>query len=425
MALGDLIELCEQRVGLAQLAEVGDSRQRQLDLGVDELLASGDLRQVQDGVNNGVQTADVGNHRGGVDLAGGHHLDGFLHVAGVAAGGTDHMGVEVMDVVPVEFRLELAVGRAGEEVEAAVEAEDIAGLLNNGLYGGEADDIVVAGAAGELAQIVGVAAGLGRVDVVQLNAHFLRVLNGVDALGARESGVVDIGDDEQARTAVAVQCVVDGTEAHGADRGEHCHLAALNNAHLMLIGAGLSMVHGVERADDAAHRLCQRAIEIGIGVVRQEIVGQQRLDGDVGILAVAAAVLVGIAGSQLRALVEVGGLDGKALTGFVLVLPVFADLGNHTAEFVADDRRVLRDVVGDALVLLALDCGLVGRHADRVGNDLDLNIIRADLREFDLLQAKVHFAMDTDSFRFHRFHSFLEFTLQKSSNRKWDYVGLY
>ena len=148
-------------------------------------------------------------------------------------------------------------------------------------------------------------------------------------------------------------------------------------------------------------------------------------DGDVGILAVAAAVLVGVAGSQLGALVEMRGLDGEALAGLILVLPVFTDLGDHAAEFMADDCGMLRNVVRDALVILTLDCGLVGRHTDRVGNDLDLNVIRADLRQLDLLQAEVHFAMDTDSFRFHTFHSFLAFTLHKSSNQKWDCVGLY
>ena len=335
------------------------------------------------------------------------------------------MGVEIMNVVPVEFCLELAVGRACEEVQAAVEAEDIAGLLDNGTNRCEADDIVIAGAAGQLTQVVGVAAGLGGVDIVQLNAHFLCVLNGIDALGAFESGVVNVGDDEQARAAVAVQRVVDCAEAHGADGGEHGHLAALDDAHLMLIGAGLGMVHGMERADDAAHGFCQRAVEIRVGVVRQQVVGQQRLDGDVGILAVAAAVLVGVAGSQLGALVEMRGLDGEALAGLILVLPVFTDLGDHAAEFMADDCGMLRNVVRDALVILTLDCGLVGRHTDRVGNDLDLNVIRADLRQLDLLQAEVHFAMDTDSFRFHTFHSFLAFTLHKSSNQKWDCVGLY
>ena len=328
------------------------------------------------------------------------------------------MGVEVMDIVPVELRLELAVGRACEEVEAAVEAKDIAGLLDNGLDRSEADDVVIAGAAGELTQVVGVAAGLGRVDVVQLDAHFLGVLDGVDALGSCESGVVDIGDDEQARTAVAVQGVVDRAEAHGADGSEHGHLAALNDAHLMLIAAGLGVVHGVEGTDDAAHRLCQGAIEVGIGIVRQQVVGQQRLDGDVGVLAVAAAVLVGIAGSHLGALVEVCRLNGKTLAGFIFILPVLADLGDDTAEFMADDGRMLRNVVGHALVLFALDRGLVRAHADGVRNDLDLNIVRTDLREFNFLQTQIHFAMDSNCFGFHRFHSFLNFCLGENRPTK-------
>ncbi len=135
MALGDLVKLCKQRICFAQFAEIGDCRQGQFDLGVDQLLAAGNLRQVQNGIDNSVQTADVGDHGSGVDLAGGHHLNGFLHVAGIAAGGADHMGVEIMDVVPVEFRLELAIGRASKEVEAAVETKDIAGLLNDGRTG--------------------------------------------------------------------------------------------------------------------------------------------------------------------------------------------------------------------------------------------------------------------------------------------------
>ena len=270
------------------------------------------------------------------------------------------MGVEVMDIVPVELRLELTVGRACKEVEAAVEPKDIAGLLNDGTNRCKADHIIITSAAGEFTQIVGIAAGLGRVDIVQFNTHFLRVLNGVDALGAFESGIINIGNDKQTRTAVAVQRIVDRAEAHGADGSKHCHLAALDNTHLMLIGAGFGVVHGVERADDAAHRFCQRAVEIGIGIIRQKIVGQQRFDGDVGILAVAAAVLIGIAGGHLGALVEVGRLDGEALTGLVLILPVFADLGDHAAEFMANDRGMLCNIIWDALVLLALNCGLVG-----------------------------------------------------------------
>ena len=150
VALGDLRQLCEQRVGLAELLKIGDGRQWKLDLRVDQLLAAADVRQVQRRIDNGVQAADVGDHCGGVDLAGGHHVDGLAHIAGIAAGGAYHMGVEIMDVVPVELGLEFLVGRACEEVEAAVVAEDVARLLNNRTHRREADHVVIARAAGQL-----------------------------------------------------------------------------------------------------------------------------------------------------------------------------------------------------------------------------------------------------------------------------------
>ena len=311
------------------------------------------------------------------------------------------MGVEIMDVVPVELGLEFLVGRACEEVEAAVVAEDVARLLNNRTHRREADHVVIARAAGQLTQILRVAAGLRGVDVVQLDAKLLGVLNGVDALRSGQSLVVDIGDDQQAGTAVAVQRVVDRAEAHRADGSEKRHLAALDNAHLVLVGAGLGVVHGVERADDAAHRLGQGAVEINVGVIRQQAVHQQRFDGNVAILCVAAAVLIGIAGSHLGAFVEMGGLNGEALTGLVLVLPVLADLLNDAAELVTDNGRMLGNIVGNALVLRAFDRRLIGAHADRVRNDLDLYVVRADLRQLDLFQTKIHLSVNANSFRFH------------------------
>ena len=161
------------------------------------------------------------------------------------------------------------------------------------------------------------------------------------------------------------------------------------------------MVHGMEGADDAAHGLSQGAVEVGIGIVVQQVVGQQRLHGDVGILGVAAAVLVGIAGSHLGALVEMGGLNGKAVAGLIFVLPVFTHSVNHAAEFVAHNGGILGAVVGNALVVRALHGSLIGAHADTVGHDFDLHVIGANLRQVDLLQTQIHLAMDSNSFRFH------------------------
>ena len=94
-------------------------------------------------------------------------------------------------------------------------------------------------------------------------------------------------------------------------------------------------------------------------------------------------------------------LDGKALTSLVLVLPVLAHRVDNAAELMADDGGVLCHVVGHALVIRALNGGFVGTHADRVGNDLDANVVIADFRQLDLFQTQVHLAMDADGFGQH------------------------
>ena len=256
---------------------------------------------------------------------------------------------------------------------------------------------------------------------MQLDAVLLSLFHRVDGSSSFQTLVVDIGDDQQAGLAVAVDGVVDRTETHGANGCQQSHLAAFDDAHLVLIGAGLSMVHSMEGTDDTGDRLSQRAVEISIGVVGQQVVGQQGLDGDQTVLGIAAAVLVGIAGGQLGALVEVGGLDGEAVAGLILVLPVLADLFDDAAELVAHDGGVLSAVIGNALVVGTLDSSLVGAHADRVGHDLDEDIVRTDLRQFDLLKAKVHLTVDSYSFGLHiRNSSFL-----LCRNRVSFCVGLY
>ena len=55
-------------------------------MGVDELLAAFDQREVQCGLRDDVQAADVGHKTGRVE-AFAHHPEGFFHVLGVAAAG--------------------------------------------------------------------------------------------------------------------------------------------------------------------------------------------------------------------------------------------------------------------------------------------------------------------------------------------------
>ena len=193
VGLAQAVQFREHGIGLAQLLKVSDGSQRQVDVVVDQLLAAGDLGQVQNGVNYAVQTANMGDHGCGVDLALVHHLDGFSQVVIVAAGGAHHMGVQVVNIVPVEVGLELRVGGACEEVQAAIVAQNTVGLLNQRLNGGEADDIVIAGAAGQGPQVLGSTLHTG-VDVVQFLAATLSLFHGVDGSSTSQASLVDIGD---------------------------------------------------------------------------------------------------------------------------------------------------------------------------------------------------------------------------------------
>ena len=120
------------------------------------------------------------------------------------------------------------VGRPGKEVEAAVKAEYGVGLLHHRPYRGKAYHVVVAGAAGELPQVLSAEARLGGVYEVKLHALLLGVLYRIYAPCAGKAVVVYIGHDQQGGAAVAVQRVVYCAKAHCAHGGEHRHLAALD-----------------------------------------------------------------------------------------------------------------------------------------------------------------------------------------------------
>ena len=100
------------------------------------------------------------------------------------------------------------------------------------------------------------------------------------------------------------------------------------------------------------------------------------------------------------------GLDGKALTGMILVLPVFTDFHDLAAELVTNDGGVLCAVIGNALVVGTFNCSLVAGHAKAVGNDLDADIIGTNIRKLNIFQTQIHLAVDFYCFRFHGFISF-------------------
>ena len=109
MGLADAVQFVVD--GLADLAEVGDGGQGHLDVRVDQLLAAGDGREIQRGLDHGVQAADVRHEACGVHALA-HQVEGFLHVVGVAAARADHVRGGIVDVVEVQGRLEIRLAGA-------------------------------------------------------------------------------------------------------------------------------------------------------------------------------------------------------------------------------------------------------------------------------------------------------------------------
>ena len=67
----------------------------------------------------------------------------------------------------------------------------------------------------------------------------------------------------------------------------------------------------------------------------------------------------------------------------------FADLDDLSGELVADDRRILGDVIRHPLVVGGLMGGLVGRHAEAVADNLREDLIILHHGEFELFETKV------------------------------------
>ena len=84
-----------------------------------------------------------------------------------------------------------------------------------------------------------------------------------------------------------------------------------------------------------------------------------------------------------------------------LILPLRADLDQLAAELMTDNDRMLGDVLGNALVIRALHGGLVGGHADAVGDHAREDLILPDRRKLKFLKAQIHRAVEADCFRFH------------------------
>ena len=147
----------------------------------------------------------MGDHDGGVDATGSGEFEGLDHVVGVATGGAHDVGGAVVHVVEVDLGGELVVGGAGEEVKAAVAAQDVGA---EGDYGSDrcvAEHVVIAGAVGEVEQrLGGIVDGAGVHEVKVDTVDLLNLLGREERGGAVQASLVDIAHNNHGGLDVTV-----------------------------------------------------------------------------------------------------------------------------------------------------------------------------------------------------------------------------
>ena len=311
-----------------------------------------------------------------------------------------------MYIIKVHLGRELLVGRAGEEVQAAIAAEHRAAKLDNRRNRRVAEYIVKTGAAGHFAQLCRRIFHLAGVDKVQLDAVLLLDLGRREQrLGACQTVLVHIGHNDHGRTDVTVQRIRQRTQTHRTGTCHDGQLAALFNTHFVVINTHLGVISGVERTDRAAHRLSKRRLVVGTPLVLEQAAKFHNLSRNDAVGRIAAEELVGIAGAPHRALVVERRLQRELHARLELILMLRANLDDIARKLVTHDGRMLGNIRMHALVLGTKDGALVGGHTDAVGYDLDQNLIIADFRQLKGIQTQIIRSMQTYSPCFHNNNS--------------------
>jgi len=220
---------------------------------IDELLAAGNLVEVDRGFGDGIESSDMRDHRLGMQKPLGHELERFANIVGVASRCTHHVVRLVVDIVEIEHRRETRIRGAREEVEAAVVAKEFVGHFDDAANRRKDEDIVEEFAAVELAESRDWVGDILRVDVDELDALGARLLRRDQLLCPIEPCLVDIGDDDASRFYAAVDRVVYGAEAHGPYCRKEGERTSSVDTHLVDVRSGLGVVLGMIGADNTGH----------------------------------------------------------------------------------------------------------------------------------------------------------------------------
>ena len=239
----------------------------------------------------------MGHHNGGIEATGSSELERLHLVLRVAARSPDDMLGAVVHLVEVDGSLEVLVRGTGEEVEAAVTAQDQARLSDHGRDGRIAEHVVKARAPCDLAQCRHRVIDRTRVDKVQLDTLVTPdFLWRKEMLGTSEAFLVDVCHNDKARPAITVEGIGKGTKAHRARACVDAELATLTDAHVVGVDTHLGVVGGMEGPDRAAHGFGKGRLIVGLPVIDQKAARSKDLLWQDAVGGVSAAELVGVAG---------------------------------------------------------------------------------------------------------------------------------
>ena len=129
-----------------------------------------------------------------------------------------------------------------------------------------------------------------RVYKVKLNTALFGFLFGVYRFGACKARIVDIGNYKKGRTSVAVKRIIDSTETPSVRWEASIAIRPPSTIPILCSsGSDRGMIHRVECADNAAHRLGKASVKVCIGIIGKETVCKKSLDRYIAVLRIAAA----------------------------------------------------------------------------------------------------------------------------------------
>ena len=202
------------------------------------------------------------------------------------------MRIAVVDIVEIEGGLERSLGRPCKEVQAAVEGQDVVGLLYHGRNRGEAEDIVVARSAGEFHQKGHRVFDAG-VDVPEVYSAGGGKFHRIERRCPVQTALVDVCHHQQGGLSVfPVQHVIDSGQSHRPDGGQKGHFSAVLDLHRMNVFAGGSVIIGMHGSDHTGEGLAQGSRIKAFSLIGKQAAAFHHLIGNDDISGISADMLV-------------------------------------------------------------------------------------------------------------------------------------